>query len=229
MSTKEKIKEGDEMSDNKYVNLSKYFDAIVNKDNEAASTHYAAYVLEKSKDIRKAILEDSDAALADAEVDTDEDEDEDEDYNKMLKTRNKMKAPLKKMKRTDEAAKVDDVSDSDESDEDEDEDEDYSKKLKTRTKMKTPLKKMKKMDESTILKEFTGEDSPIRLKGDDVFIDGKMVGTITNDLSNIDAGILFTSTDGTFKQEFESIKDLYAFLVQHFEVHGEAALDTDEE
>lgn len=127
---------------------------------------------------------------------------------------------------------VDDkVKDSDADEEDEDDsDEDYSHLVKgNRVKAKAPLKKMKKMDEAAVLKEFTGEDSPIKLKGDDVFVNGKMVGTITNDLSDIDSGIIFSSADGNFKQEFDSIKDLYAFLVSHFNIQGEMPLDADEE
>jgi len=122
----------------------------------------------------------------------------------------------------------DSATDKDDKDMDDADDEDTSKYLKNRAKKKSPLKKMKKMDEAAILKEFHGEDSPVKLKGDDVYVEGKMVGTITNDLSDWKSGIVFTSTDGSFKQEFDDIQSLYAFLVDKFNISTETPLDSDE-
>lgn len=173
------------MDEKKYESLSKYIDAIINKDDDAAKAAFLPYVEEQTKPIVKSLREAT--------------------------------APADDKK----------VQDADGDSDDVDDDEDSSKYLKNRAKKKQGLKKMKKMDEAAILKEFHGEDSPVQLKGDDVYIQGKMVGTVTNDLSDIDSGIVFTSTDGSFKQEFDSIRDLYAFLVDKFNI-ADSVLDSDD-
>lgn len=104
-------------------------------------------------------------------------------------------------------------------DDDKDEDEKGKDFLKNRDKRKAPLKKMKKTDES-VISEFV-DGSPIRLKGNDVFVDNKLVGVIENDLNNADTGIVFKSNDGKKAQEFGNIQELYQFLVTEFEVAGE--------
>lgn len=171
------------MDDKKYEMLSKYIDAVINKDDDAASAAFLPFIEEASKPIVKTLRE---------------------------------------------TAKTDDkAADGDDTDEDADDEDDGSRFLKNRAKKKQQLKKMKKLDEAAILKELHGEDSPVQLKGDDVYISGKMVGTITNDLSNIDSGIVFTSVDGNFKQEFDSIRELYAFLVDKFNI-ADSVLDSDD-
>lgn len=124
-----------------------------------------------------------------------------------------------------------------EEDEDSDDEDDaegggkYSHLLKQRAKKKAPLKKMKKdkeLSEAALL-EFTGKGSPITLKGDDVFVNGKQVGSVVNDLSDINAGIRFESLDGKVSEEFDDIRGLYQFLIGHFNVNSETPLDADEE
>lgn len=108
----------------------------------------------------------------------------------------------------------------------------YSHLLKTRAKKKAPLKKMKKSKDDlneAALREFTSEDSPIRLKGDDVFVNGKLVGRVVNDLTDANSGIVFESDDGKLKKDFDSIKDVYSFLLQHFNVQTETPLDKNDE
>ena len=121
----------------------------------------------------------------------------------------------------------------DKDDEDEKPESKYAHLLKNRDKKKAPLKKMKKskVDEvnEAVLREFTGENSPIRLKGDDVFVKGKLVGHIVNDLNDLDSGIVFQSADGKFKKEFDTIRDVYSFLLKHFNIQSEKPLDVDEE
>jgi hypothetical protein len=68
------------------------------------------------------------------------------------------------------------------------------------------------------LREFIGDDSPIRLNGDDVLVNGKVVGRIKNDLSEMDSGINFISADGKFSKEFEDVGSLYQFLMSKFNV-----------
>lgn len=99
--------------------------------------------------------------------------------------------------------------------EDDKDDVDPSKFLKNRDKKKPALKKMKKMDEA-FLTEFQGEDSPIKLKGDDVFVEGKLVGSIQNDLNDDESGITFKSSDGKIGEEFDTVPELYSFLMDHY-------------
>lgn len=114
--------------------------------------------------------------------------------------------------------KESDKDDTEEDDEDDEEGGKYAHLLKQRTKKKAPLKKMKK-EERGVKEAFPDEDSPVKLKGDDVFVEGKQVGTIENDMNNDDAGITFTSLDGKIVKEFEDLKELYGFLVEHFKVN----------
>lgn len=72
--------------------------------------------------------------------------------------------------------------------------------------------------------EFTGE-SPIKLNGDDVTVNGKLVGHVHSDLNDLNSGITFTSVDGRVKKEFEDIESLYAFLSKTF--LGENAMTAD--
>lgn len=122
--------------------------------------------------------------------------------------------------------KAEPVAQDTEEDEDDDDDEEggskYAHLLKQRTKRKQPLKKMKKGDvNESVLREFMGDTSPVKLKGDDVFVEGKQVGTIENDMTNLESGITFTSADGKVTKEFEDLQGLYEFLVTHFKVNPE--------
>lgn len=54
-------------------------------------------------------------------------------------------------------------------------------------------------------------DSAIKINGDDVIINGKKVGTIISDPTDMASGMFFTSLDGK-KKEFDTVEDLYAFL-----------------
>jgi hypothetical protein len=108
----------------------------------------------------------------------------------------------------------------------------YKHLLKNRDKKKPGLKKMKdsKKDlNEAVLKEFTGADSPIKLKGEDVFVNGKLVGSVDTDLSDVNSGIKFSSADGTVNENFDSLKDLYAYLIETYKVSTEIPLDADEE
>lgn len=66
------------------------------------------------------------------------------------------------------------------------------------------------------LMEFIGDDSPIKLYGDDILVKGKKVGHIQQDLNDMDGGINFVSVDGKFSKEFNSIQELYQFLIDKF-------------
>ncbi len=57
---------------------------------------------------------------------------------------------------------------------------------------------------------------PIKLKGDEVWIHDKLVGTIDNDLADFDKGIIFKDLNGR-SEEFTEIKDLYAFLTNKYD------------
>lgn len=66
------------------------------------------------------------------------------------------------------------------------------------------------------LLEFGGDDAPIQLQGDNVLINGKVVGRIVNDLEDFDAGINFVAADGKFSKEFNTAEDLFKYLSQQF-------------
>ena len=68
-----------------------------------------------------------------------------------------------------------------------------------------------------ILKEFT-EDSPIKLKGNSVVVNGKIVGKIENDLNDPESGINFIDSAGNQSFEFSTIKELYQFLMKRYGV-----------
>lgn len=70
---------------------------------------------------------------------------------------------------------------------------------------------------SNKIQEFTG-DNPIKLKGDDVFVNGKHVGTIDIDLDDYDAGISYTTSDKRFSKEFDDMETLYNFLADRYNV-----------
>lgn len=211
-----------ETVDPKLDHLSAFIDATVNKDDAAGSSNIAEYIRLKAKEQVAFILERDTSPDDEKEID-DEDKKDIEDYSHLLGNRAKKKQPLKKMKKVKEAAmEVENTKDED----DEDESEDY---LSNRDKTKKPLKKMKKeVSEATlvrVLKEFMNDESPIRLKGDDVFVNDKLVGTLENDLSNADAGIVFHSADGKGGKDFDNIQELYQFLVKKFEVNPEGPLN----
>ena len=195
--TKVSVKDTD-----KFDTLVEFVDAIIKEgtDSESIDKPISQFIAEKAKAIAKAMRE--------KPTEDDEDE-EDEDDTAFLKTRDKAKAPLKKMKTVDESV----ASASKEEDEENESDEDSSKFLKNRDKKKAPLKKMKKMEEAVVTEE---DEAVVRLKGDDVFVEGKLVGSIKNDLNNADAGITFTSTDGKIGEEFDNMKQLYSFVMSKY-------------
>jgi hypothetical protein len=77
--------------------------------------------------------------------------------------------------------------------------------------------KAKKVLSSKHLKEFGG-GSQIKLDGDDVMVSGKKVGEVKSDPAEMDAGISFTTVDGSFSKEFNTLSDLYEFLSDRFNV-----------
>ncbi len=66
------------------------------------------------------------------------------------------------------------------------------------------------------LTEFVGEDSPVKLKANEVFVNGKKVGMLKNDPNDMEGGINFTTIDGKYSKEFDSIQHLYRFLIKNF-------------
>lgn len=66
------------------------------------------------------------------------------------------------------------------------------------------------------LREFGNDDAPIRLDGDNILVNNKIVGRVHVDLNDMDGGVNFISDDGTFSKEFNTAEDLFAFLSQRF-------------
>lgn len=83
-------------------------------------------------------------------------------------------------------------------------------------------------DKSKSILEFVGSNG-IKLDGDDVLIRGKMVGQVSSDTSDMESGINFSSADGKFSREFNTIGELYSFLTDHFNVkEGVLALNEED-
>lgn len=72
------------------------------------------------------------------------------------------------------------------------------------------------------LREFVNDDngaeSPIKLNGDDIVVNGKVVGSVQSDLNDMDGGINFVAAEGNFSKEFNSAEELYAFLMKRYGV-----------
>lgn len=66
------------------------------------------------------------------------------------------------------------------------------------------------------LTEMLGSDAKVKLNGDDLYVNGKLVGYINNDLNNLDAGINFENADRTFSKEFNTLEELYAYIHRTF-------------
>lgn len=77
-----------------------------------------------------------------------------------------------------------------------------------------------KSDEIQI-NEFHG-DGAIKLKGDDVLVNGKRVGTIKTNLNDMESGIDFVSSDGRFSKEFEDIQTLYRYIATTYGIKESA-------
>lgn len=66
------------------------------------------------------------------------------------------------------------------------------------------------------INEFVGNDSPVKLKANEVFVNNKKVGALKTDANDMDSGINFTTIDGKYSKEFDSIQHLYRFLIKNF-------------
>jgi len=223
MTTKDKKVVEQTAVDAKYDALSRFVDASVNKDAAGIDASITEYIIAKSKDLVAAMR--APAPVTEDSEPKPSKEDAEDKYAAMAdgvkgKTRDKAKKPLKKMKKTDEAVVVEDSEPA----KPEDKEDKYAAmadgiKGKTRDKAKKPLKKMKKTMEAVT------PESPIRLKGDGVFVQGKQVGTLQNDMSKVHSNIIFKEMTGDNHKEFENLTDLYKHLVTKFGVEGESPLD----
>ena len=63
-------------------------------------------------------------------------------------------------------------------------------------------------------------DSPVKLHGDKVIVDGKQVGLVHTDLTDFDSGINFIEDGGKFSKEFDTVEDLFTFLIQKYTKRG---------
>jgi hypothetical protein len=73
------------------------------------------------------------------------------------------------------------------------------------------------------LKEYIDfqQDSPVQFRGDRVIVDGKQVGVIQNDPTDFESGINFIEEGGRFSKEFNTVEDLYDFLIQRYTKRGQ--------
>lgn len=65
-------------------------------------------------------------------------------------------------------------------------------------------------------------DSPVKLQGDNVIVDGKQVGVVHTDLTDFQSGINFIEDGGKFSKEFDTVEDLFSFLIQKYTKRGQA-------
>jgi hypothetical protein len=61
------------------------------------------------------------------------------------------------------------------------------------------------------LKLIRENEYDVSLNGDNVVVNGKLVGKIINDLSD-DSPIMFISADRKLKKEFDTVQDLFSFI-----------------
>ena len=66
------------------------------------------------------------------------------------------------------------------------------------------------------LLEYGNDETPLRMEGDKIFVNNKLVGRIQTNMDDFDAGIDFVSDDGSFSKEFETAEDLFKFLSQKY-------------
>lgn len=73
------------------------------------------------------------------------------------------------------------------------------------------------------LKEYIElqQESPVQFRGDRVIIDGRQVGVIQNDPTDFESGINFIEDGGRFSKEFNTVEDLYDFLIQRYTKRGQ--------
>jgi hypothetical protein len=66
-------------------------------------------------------------------------------------------------------------------------------------------------------------EEPLRMEGDKIFINNKLVGRVHVDMDDFDSGIDFISDDGSFSKEFHTAEELFAFISKKYlgESHGE--------
>ena len=53
-----------------------------------------------------------------------------------------------------------------------------------------------------------------------VIVDGKQVGLVHTDLTDFDSGINFIEDGGKFSKEFDTVEDLFTFLIQKYTKRG---------
>ena len=66
------------------------------------------------------------------------------------------------------------------------------------------------------------------MKGSDIHVQNKLVGSVTNDLSSMTSGIIYKSADGKSNREFEDLQQLMAYLVKKFGLAGDSPIAKDE-
>lgn len=73
------------------------------------------------------------------------------------------------------------------------------------------------------LKEFADliqQGSPVQFRGDRVFVEGREVGVIQNDPTDFESGINFIESGGNFSKEFDTLEQVYEFLIQRYTKRG---------
>lgn len=66
------------------------------------------------------------------------------------------------------------------------------------------------------LLEFGNDETPLRMEGDKILVNNKLVGRIQYDMDDWEGGINFVSDDGSFSKEFSSAEELFSYLSKKF-------------
>jgi hypothetical protein len=92
------------------------------------------------------------------------------------------------------------------------------------TNLGLPTAPPQNVNESMVVKMlqemFNDTESPIKFKGDKVFVEGKHIGFIRTDYSDTNGGIDFISVDGSESKEFDDVEHLFRFLSERFTKNG---------
>lgn len=63
-------------------------------------------------------------------------------------------------------------------------------------------------------------ESPVRFDGDRVIVGGKQVGVVQTDMADFESGINFIEDGGKFSKEFNTLEELFEFLISKYTKDG---------
>ncbi len=90
----------------------------------------------------------------------------------------------------------------------------------------TPVVPTEPVTESVVIKTLREmvdalSDVPVKFQGDKVIVDGKEVGVIQSDPTDFESGINFIENGNRFSKEFDTVEELFQFLISRYTKRGE--------